>query len=426
MSSMTSVIVAALFFTSSKFLVSADAEVNECTMTDSTDCALSTLTGTTAVYTGNNTRCYFDTKEDGTEGNPYFFQVTPGTGDSSNNLIIYFQGGGACMSEEDCTKGGARRSPSVLYPPQGIFEERGDNKFAGWTAVKILYCTGDVHIGNGVDGDTYFNGRNNVKAVIEWMTLNLVDETPERVVIVGTSAGSIGLHVWANRMLQFVQEQFDQMPVSTVVMDSSVGNDSSEFTVAVKETWGDACSAEALADFGFDAATSGLCGGDGSVPASLVDFQNAAQAAWPTVPFVFVVSKQDTTGLKNFCQAAIAAGDSPCFQSDYYNFLKDTFRSYHDTRGTNNNVLTYLINRSMHVAVTNQAFYFPSSTAFAITNPDSWFHDKLNVWLASVALRGDTYNIQSQCGPWFALLPPWPFTDLFCDCEISQKRFKSS
>lgn len=389
-----------------------DVELDSCIMTDPTDCPLSNLTSSTVIYPGNHTRCYSDTTENGDE-NPYFFQVIPG----SKDLIIYFQGGGSCNNAEQCERGGARRSPEPIGK-QGIFDDRGMNPFAGWTAVNILYCSGDLHLGDGVDGDTYFNGRQNVLAVLDWMTLNIM-EAPERVIVLGTSAGSAAVHVWANRMLQFTA-MFDPEPVATVIMDSTLildsGDEQAQADPNETNAW-NVCSEEALVDLGYE--------NDGVLcvePTSPVDFQMITQATYPDTPFLVVLSKQDPIGVKNFCQANDGIF---CSQSNFYEGVKDRLLAYHEARGNDNNVLSYFINRQLHVVTTNDFLFFPASMNDFLTCPSGWFQTRLITWLKEVVLRGDTYSISSQCSPWFSLFPPWPFTNLGCKLSVSLASFNS-
>ena len=91
---------------------------------------------------------------------------------TSNNLLLYFEGGGACWDYESCSGrlgvlGAANRNglpddyiestlpkfvaPLVNGADPGIpFRSRTDLITKGWDVVYMPYCTGDVHVGNSV------------------------------------------------------------------------------------------------------------------------------------------------------------------------------------------------------------------------------------------------------------------------------------
>ena len=87
------------------------------------------------VLPGGSTRCIFDTST------PYGFQVIRG---SSDKLLIYFQGGGACWDKTSTNEGLCTTdiSPQSLV---GIFDRTNpNNKFKDYTIVQGLYCSGDL------------------------------------------------------------------------------------------------------------------------------------------------------------------------------------------------------------------------------------------------------------------------------------------
>ena len=91
---------------------------------------------------------------------------------TSNNLLLYFEGGGACWDYESCSGrlgilGAANRNglpddyiestlpkfvaPLVNGADPGIpFRSRTDLVTKGWDVVYMPYCTGDVHVGNSL------------------------------------------------------------------------------------------------------------------------------------------------------------------------------------------------------------------------------------------------------------------------------------
>jgi len=132
-------------------------------------------------------------------GEPYAFFVHPG---DPANLLIYFQGGGACWSRATCGEFG----PYKRTVGNGFDEAGGSgiadfsnprNPVADYTMVLVSYCSADVHTGSRTvtfDGQPpltiQFHGYDNATAALDWTTANYPDA--ERVFVTGTSAGSYG------------------------------------------------------------------------------------------------------------------------------------------------------------------------------------------------------------------------------------------
>lgn len=181
-----------------------------------------------------NPACAFDTLVNPATGesvnNSFRFYFKQG---KSKNLLVYFNGGGACWDDATCiaslapsTLPGARPSynPSIneANSPEdagGIFDDNNErNPFKDWSKVFIPYCSGDIHIGTGeklysdVDGSvTGFpgapvlvkhHGFDNFLAVREWLKQNLVSKKHhsskkrnkkiEKLLVTGSSAGGYG------------------------------------------------------------------------------------------------------------------------------------------------------------------------------------------------------------------------------------------
>jgi len=138
-------------------------------------------------------------------GTPYMFYVREGR---SDNLLIDFQGGGACWNDLTCSERFGTFDDSISVDEQydnparrgaGIFNlNNPNNPFADYDIVFIPYCTGDVHVGNSVatytdangDFDLHYNGYVNAATALDWAYANF--DAPESVFISGCSAGSIG------------------------------------------------------------------------------------------------------------------------------------------------------------------------------------------------------------------------------------------
>jgi hypothetical protein len=207
---------------------------------------------------------------------------------NSNKLMIYFEGGGACISPHFCDhnpanlnqmfSGGADGqgegfnsilfdnlvSPPIAQMPwdKGIFDFTNDaNPFKGWNQVYIPYCTGDVHFGTNDNGSVatsvitggHFVGYNNTKLFVG----HIVPTFPnmQRVVVTGSSAGGLG----AVFNFGMIQDAFTTAVPVTVLDDSAVGFPDTQFMPAClqqefRTTWGldDAYPSDCAACFSSD------------------------------------------------------------------------------------------------------------------------------------------------------------------------------
>lgn len=142
----------------------------------------------------------------------------------SKDLVIYFEGGGACWDGMSCSFPIAGLPPQVpqLFVPQvppgsdpstydGIFRA-GDagNPVQEWDMVYIPYCTGDIHSGSATKTYTsvgnaalgiapgtpitiQHRGFDNFMVVMDWVRKNFKD--PKRVLVAGSSAGGYGASI---------------------------------------------------------------------------------------------------------------------------------------------------------------------------------------------------------------------------------------
>lgn len=128
---------------------------------------------------------------------------------TSNNVIIFMNGGGACWDWQTCVVfntsthgpfGEAQfNSLAGALANAGIFDaDDPNNVFADWTKVFVPYCTGDVHGGNKVS--TYASG-NMTQQFYHVGRANYVEfakrlaatfPNPDKLVLSGSSAGGFG------------------------------------------------------------------------------------------------------------------------------------------------------------------------------------------------------------------------------------------
>ncbi|RMX63260.1 hypothetical protein DD238_008336 [Peronospora effusa] len=219
-------------------LVAHAADGSTCKLGPSEKCAIDSLTtygndGSVLIYPGGNTRCAFDDYLDDTttfeSRSTYFFQVFPTT--KKSKVLIYFQGGGACVDEDTCNFAlqcqlGANSLMTTMSRANnsGIMDRGAvDNPFNDWDIVFLSYCTGDLFVGNaylapfesdysqalgnkqclGQNRGMYLNGYNNTKAVLDWALENY--PSPEQVVVGGYSAGSLAAQFWSAKIADMWQ-----------------------------------------------------------------------------------------------------------------------------------------------------------------------------------------------------------------------------
>ena len=134
---------------------------------------------------------------------------------TSDRLVIYFEGGGACWDDLTCSiprfadsRGeGDGFFKAELIPSDapermsGIFDlANARNPLRDWSFVYVPYCTGDVHTGantaryrnadTGAPFQIEHRGADNFRVVLEWIKANF--DTPEQILVAGSSAGAYG------------------------------------------------------------------------------------------------------------------------------------------------------------------------------------------------------------------------------------------
>ncbi|MGE0739813.1 MAG: pectin acetylesterase-family hydrolase [Hyphomonadaceae bacterium] len=133
----------------------------------------------------------------------------------SNNLVVFFDGGGACWDDVTCALPRLARDRSdadgfykgELLPTDnpsrlgGMFDlDNTRNPVRDWSFVFVPYCTGDVHSGSNTahytDPDTgepytlQHRGADNFRVILEWMRANF--GAPDEILVTGSSAGAYG------------------------------------------------------------------------------------------------------------------------------------------------------------------------------------------------------------------------------------------
>ncbi len=168
-------------------------------------------------------------------GAPFTMATRPS--EHSDNLLIYLQGGGACW--DDLCAAFPEAAPGV--PSFGALNPTLDaNPFRDWDVGYVPYCdgslfAGDIDVDEDGDGepDRYHRGLLNLSAAYDVIAAEY--PKPDRIVLVGASAGSYGT-IYGATLLRAVypEAQID------VVADAGLGlgkPDDEPFILGVLEDW---------------------------------------------------------------------------------------------------------------------------------------------------------------------------------------------
>jgi len=194
------------------------ASYAKCKLSSCNSCKMSRMTGKrTLVFPGGKTSCL--------NGDQFAFFVTPG---ATDKLVLYFQAGGACWTQltfdiQACTQSiQVAIQTSGTLGGQGIFNTADRrNGLRDYTIVEVLYCSGDIFVGNTTQS---FNGSNpqvgfeNILSVLAWVLRNTKAKLSS-LVIAGASAGALGAQVWADHLLS----KTFKYDAAAVLVDSYAG-----------------------------------------------------------------------------------------------------------------------------------------------------------------------------------------------------------
>lgn len=128
---------------------------------------------------------------------------------SSDQWVIFFQGGGACWDVESCfvlksavnIESGYTAARFQNEPDKSLYifdREDPENPFRDANYLYIPYCTGDLHNGDrvmtysvfGQPRDVHHRGAHNMTKILETLSANLGDAS--KIFMVGVSAGGYG------------------------------------------------------------------------------------------------------------------------------------------------------------------------------------------------------------------------------------------
>ena len=149
-------------------------------------------------------------------GDPFKYFVR--SAGNTQQVMIYFQTGGACWNGASCGEGSLAYDYTVsnneFASYGGIFDfDNPENPIRDYDVVFVPYCTADLHAGDAVVDYSDFAGNTitirhkgytNVSTVLNWMYQQY--PSPERVLVVGTSAGSLASIIYAGTIMEHYQD----------------------------------------------------------------------------------------------------------------------------------------------------------------------------------------------------------------------------
>ena len=162
---------------------------------------------------------------------------------ASDKLMIFLEGGGACMNAATCAANPATFDPKGWNGRTGVFDRtRTENPVKDWSMVYVPYCTGDVHAGNhpnfdpgGGVGPQQFVGYANLEKFLGRIVPTFPSVT--EVLHTGISAGGFG----AGATVELVGKKFPST-VDVVLVDDSGPSMSNQYLPAClqkqfREAW---------------------------------------------------------------------------------------------------------------------------------------------------------------------------------------------
>ncbi|CEG41957.1 Protein notum homologue [Plasmopara halstedii] len=396
----TTLLLAATTTLSSVLQSSAESS---CKLSDSEPCSIDLLKpseddGSVIIFPGGNSRCafdnYVDLKTAYSSNSTFLFQVFPNKEMDKSKLMIFFQGGGACVDQETCTFGlqcsladeATFRTAATLSSAGILDRSLSDNMFNDWNIVFIPYCTGDLHLGNrvatpyesgkesklgntqclGLNYPMHMNGYNNTIAVLNWALENYPDV--ENFIVGGESSGSIAAQAYSAKIAEMWDIDHEETSFS-VLADSYVGFVPDEKPAAkLLITYGACSNNFELSDDIVAACEAGTV--------TTVEVVTSLLKAQPESHWFFINSKGDT--IQRYFYALVEEGirdfSFPDLISEevFFSNISTILNSYRDV---SSQITTFFVESSVHV------FLYDSNYTNVESDEHLLLGDVLNEWL---------------------------------------------
>lgn len=270
------------------------------------------------------------------------------------------QGGGVCSSQFNTATAGCKLTLNVAGPIR-------EPAFQSYTMVSVLYCSGDLHIGNVTRSYTdpmgepiEQRGLLNTQAVLDWVVhqqqhSDALDSQLSSLLLMGSSAGAVGVQFWSRQMLNTLKWKS-----AAVVVDSYLAvPNTAHLDRYILPDFG-ACDSGFLSE-----GLSQRCR-DGLV--QLQDCVLEMASSFPHVPYAFIHSKSDSTQMQYF-----APGNDDRTKFEFYVAASEVLATYAQQLS---NVAFYVVDGAQHVFLTQPVFqtaniYGPTGGAIIEDSTDS-------------------------------------------------------
>jgi hypothetical protein len=214
------------------------------------------------------------------------------------------------------------------------------------------------------------------QAVLDWVQANYGN--PNKVLVTGTSAGSLGAQFWSKNLVDLYQERvsfvFDGYPFFSWTKSSALTN-------TFQNIW-NVCSMDL--GLSIDQVNDCLAGN--------LDFDAFAKngiSGRNDIPFGYVTFKQDLIQIANLCAGR---SEKVCGQPEAYAMVVDWLEDVSSTVGADN-VITYILNGRGHTTLGQPTLYESGSD-----NGDG--EPSLLQWVEGIANHADEmFSIPSSCVP---------------------------
>ncbi|BFM15776.1 hypothetical protein R50073_19590 [Maricurvus nonylphenolicus] len=203
----------------------------------------------------------------------FWLQLAP-AGEPLNRVYLYTQGGGGCVTNDECNSLLASDSPKLKNnrldalgsnPDSVAFHTpKQSNPFRTGSKISLPYCTQDGHLGNGAEqvfseGSVFRSGARNVRVALDyardviWSAMNAEGKAylPNDFLVLfhGTSAGGVG----ASNHYHYVLDELNWSKTSVakntgLTLDNPLTDISTKLSLMeswqVKQTWPSYCQAD--------------------------------------------------------------------------------------------------------------------------------------------------------------------------------------
>lgn len=312
---------------------------------------------------------------------PYSFLYRKGL---SNKVVLYFQGGGACWNELSYSQGLCKTSVE-LSDTDGLLDlDTAINKYANYTFIVPLYCSGDTFLGNSVqpynDGSgtpVEQRGIINVEAVLNWTVTQQgtgahLSSTLTELLIGGVSAGAIAAPIWSGRIIDIIPSMaYAVLPDSYILFVPA-----SIEAQLIRGISGNICTSYLVP---LDLSASCLAGN-----LTAVALSKYVMSENRNVAYAYIQAKRDSVQL-SYYNAVSASFGMPTIDADtYYNLSKDIINSLNDE----SNFIIFMIDSDSH-GYTYNSLYFSAGSAGDTSGG-------LQAWVEELPLELCS-SIQSAC-----------------------------